>query len=221
MDYTGKDNLDVMSLAKNYNNFIFQWINERSYNRILDFGAGSGEYCNRISKHKIEAVEIDNSLRERLLCKSYSDIFQIENNQFDLIYSLNVLEHIEDEREVVTKLFELLKPDGTIKILVPARMEIYSKMDEKVGHFRRYNKQQLIALFEKNNFLVEECYYFDSLGYFASHLYKFMDNSGDINPKMLKLYDKIVFPLSRIIDRLGFNRLIGKNLMLVGRKNND
>lgn len=221
MSYTGKDNLDIMSLAKNYNQYIFDWIDESKYSTILDFGAGRGEYCNNISSEKITAVELDDSLRDYLTCTAYKDLDEVGNKKFDLIYSLNVLEHIEDDSQIINKLINLLEVNGTIKILVPARMEIYSQMDKKVGHFRRYQKTELLQLFQMNNIIIEECFYFDFLGYIASHIYKYIDNSGDINPKSLKIYDSLVFPISLIFDKLGFKRIIGKNLMLIGRKTDD
>jgi SAM-dependent methyltransferase len=220
LNYTGKDNLDIMNLAKNYNNYIFNWINENKYEKILDFGAGTGEYCSRVSSKKITAIEIDDSMRNNLECNSYKSIDDINNDKFDLIYSLNVLEHIEDHYNIVKQLIDLLSDDGEIKILVPARMELYSKMDEKVGHYRRYNKNELVQLFSDLNIDILECKYFDFLGYFASFVYKYLDNSGEIDPKSLKIYDKFIFPLSVFIDKITLGKIIGKNLMLIARKKN-
>lgn len=217
MSYTGKDNLDIMTLAVNYNNYIYRWIDEYNYNNILDFGAGNGEYCNRINPNKICAVELDDHLRANLKCKSYKYLEDLKDNKFDLIYSLNVLEHIEDDLSIVKELALRLSDDGLIKILVPARMEIYSTMDEKVGHYRRYNKKELIHLLENSNFKVIEYRYFDFVGYILSLLYKLIDNSGDINPSSLKIYDKYLFPISVFIDKITFGKLIGKNLMVIAR----
>lgn len=48
-------------------------------------------------------------------------------------------------------------------------------------------------------------------------LYKLMDNSGEINPLSLKIYDKYLFPISMMMDKITFGKLIGKNLMIVAR----
>jgi len=222
MDYTGKDNLDVMNLAKNYNNFIFNWLDESHFDKILDFGAGTGEYCSRILSQKITAIEIDDSMRNTLKCNSYKYIEDLDNsNKFNMIYSLNVLEHIEDDQSIVRQLIPLLKENGVIKILVPAKMELYSNMDKKVGHYRRYEKEELINLFSNLGLEIVECKYFDFLGYFASLVYKYMDKSGEIDPKSLQIYDKFIFPLSIFIDKITYGKIIGKNLMLVAREKND
>jgi predicted SAM-dependent methyltransferase len=218
MSYTGKDNLNVMNLAINYNNYIFKWLNVKQYTNILDFGAGNGEYCNRINIDTIVAIELDNYLRSKLTCKSYENLSKIKDLSIDLIYTLNVLEHIENDLNIVKKLVGKLNNNGIIKILVPAKMELYSKMDKKVGHFRRYEKNELIKLINQSNLELIEYRYFDFLGYFISLLYKYIDNSGEINTRNLIIYDKIIFPISIFIDKITFGKIIGKNLMIIARK---
>ena len=218
MSYTGKDNLDVMSLAVNYNNYIYKWINVDKYNNILDFGAGNGEYCNRVNEERISAVELDDELRSYVKCRSYKHLDEVENKSFDLIYSLNVLEHIEDDLSILQKLEEKLQNKGIIKILVPAKMELYSEMDNKVGHFRRYEKEELIKLVRDANLEVVEYRYFDFIGYILSLIYKYIDSSGEIKPSSLMVYDKLIFPISLFFDKITFGKLIGKNLMIVARK---
>jgi len=133
---------------------------------------------------------------------------------FELVYSVNVLEHIEDESIVLKEIREKIQAvNGRVKIFVPARQELYSSMDEKVGHYRRYSRRQLIDLFEENGFVVTSCRYFDFIGYFASLVYKFIASSGDISAGGLVTYDRYIFPVSRLLDRL-FQRVIGKNLIL-------
>ena len=157
MEYSGRDNLEVMKYATNYNDAIFNWISSAgTCNKMLDFGAGVGEFCNRFRKDQIEAVEIDVTLHNSINCKVYKALSDI-STLFCLIYSLNVLEHIEDDQSYVTQLSFYLESDGLVKILVPARGELYSAMDEKVGHYRRYSKGQLVMLFENSGYDVLEC----------------------------------------------------------------
>ena len=57
----------------------------------------------------------------------------------------------------------------------------------------------------------------DSLGFFATLLFKVGDNGGgDINRRALRLYDRAIFPLSRIVDSVT-RRWFGKNLLLIAR----
>ena len=88
-------------------------------------------------------------------------------------------------------------------------------MDRKIGHYRRYRKSSVVRLMRSIGFEIESAVYLDSLGFFASLVYKLIGNrSGDIDRWMVKLYDTIVFRLSRLFERMGVNMLFGKNLMI-------
>ena len=91
-------------------------------------------------------------------------------------------------------------------------------MDRKVGHLRRYRRRQLADLLMQAGFRLEQVAYADSLGFLAALAYRWMsDNDGTIYMCELTLYDRAVFPLSRLLDRL-FRRFFGKNLFAVASK---
>jgi hypothetical protein len=218
-EYSGRDNLEVMSLAKNYNNSIFKWLSSGllKEHSVLDFGAGQGEFFNRIEILCLKnyALEPDSSMHTHYNNKNHSHkSLESVSEKFNLIYSVNVFEHLSDDKLTVIQLKKYLKSDDSIiKIFVPARQELYSAMDEKVGHYRRYSKKQLKALFSENGYKVHSCKYFDFLGYFAAFAYKFLNSSGDIDSKGLVFYDKYIFPISLFLDNF-FSYFIGKNLIL-------
>jgi hypothetical protein len=91
-------------------------------------------------------------------------------------------------------------------------------MDKKVGHFRRYTRATLAARVRAAGFEVTRSEYVDSAGFLASLLFKaFGNDSGAINRGALLVYDRRVFPLSRLADRL-CRRAFGKNVCLVARR---
>ncbi len=65
------------------------------------------------------------------------------NQKFSCVVTCEVLEHIEDDRKFLQKTNELLADGGQLILSVPARMKYWSKDDEIVGHYRRYEKQEL------------------------------------------------------------------------------
>ena len=67
---------------------------------------------------------------------------------------LDVLEHIEDDRGAVQKVFELLKPGGSVLLTVPARWGLWSQHDVMNGHFRRYSRKPLVELLASEGFEV-------------------------------------------------------------------
>lgn len=229
--YTGHDNLEAMTMAVKYNKYLTGLIvgqlgkGDVSQKRILDFGAGSGTYADMLRKqgYRVDCVEPDTKLQKVLKAKGYkvaSYIDDVQADTYDVIYSLNVMEHIEDDHEAFDKITGALKKEGVAVIYVPAFQSIYSSMDELVGHYRRYRKDRLREMAARNNLVVRKLEYVDALGYLASLAYKMSGNKqGAISPRSVKLYDSVAFPISH---KLGFftKHFVGKNAVLIAEKNN-
>jgi SAM-dependent methyltransferase len=64
----------------------------------------------------------------------------------DAFLLMDVLEHVEDDRELLFEVVELLPPGGHILITVPADMRLWSEHDVSHGHYRRYDPQMLRAV---------------------------------------------------------------------------
>jgi SAM-dependent methyltransferase len=224
-EYTGTDNLEVMAEAINYNQFLVDLIlkHAKKGESILDFGAGIGTFAKIISEHghTVSCIEPDSnqaSVITDLGLTAYNDLDQVETNTLDYVYTLNVLEHIEDDRAMLESIYQRIRPGGRLMIYVPAFQVLYSSMDEKVGHHRRYTRESLEAAVKSAGFKVESSRYADSLGFFATLAYKLIgDSSGDVNVRALITYDRLIFPVSRILDKL-LGLFLGKNVLLVAVK---
>lgn len=223
--YTGIDNLEVMQEAVNYNRYLLELVRRHAppHARVLDFGAGSGQFAAPLSQQgmNITALEPDQLLQQRLRAQGVPVIGSTEevpDASFDYIYTLNVLEHIEEDAAALRSLHAKLTTKGRLLIYVPAFPLLYTSMDAKVGHVRRYTRRSLMASVNTAGFRIERAAYADFIGFFATLLFKLVGNKqGDVNPDALKLYDRAVFPLSRIMDA-GMQRWLGKNLLLLASK---
>lgn len=210
--YSGDDVLDVMSKhAVNRNNAIADIItrnlklNEAAPgSRILEFGAGKGEFINRFTTWNLDlsAVEIDPDYLKNLASsvKAYGDIKDVPPG-LDAIYLIDVLEHLEDDRYFLKEFFTKLKTGGRIFIYVPARMELYSDFDKKIGHFRRYTIGDLKGKVLEAGFKIEDVRYHELLGYFASMLNKITSKNADLNPSSVKVYDKFLVPPTNFLEK--------------------
>lgn len=228
--YTGTAILETMKQAVNYNQFLLTRIKAAAHPiekcaSIVDFGAGVGTFAEllRQSDIQVSCIEYDDQLRGNLSNQGYT-VYKtadaVASLSIDYIYSLNVLEHIENDDEALRDLYKILTKNGLLYLYVPAFNILYSTMDKKVGHFRRYTHKKLLHQLEKAGFTVISWQYIDSIGFFVSLLYRFIGNSsGEINPTVLKFYDHILFPLSRIADKL-LKKVLGKNLEVWAKKNN-
>ena len=131
---------------------------------------------------------------------------------------MNVLEHIDDDVAAVRSLAGALRPGGKLVVYVPAFQVLFSSMDTKVGHLRRYRLGQLVDTVRQAGFHVDRCRYVDSLGFAATLAYKAVGSrQGDISGGSVSFYDSYGFPVSRGLDR-ALDRVVGKNLLLVATR---
>ena len=66
----------------------------------------------------------------------------------DAFLLMDVLEHVEDDRKLLTEVVDSLRPGGHILITVPANMRLWSEHDVSHGHYRRYDPEMLRAVWE-------------------------------------------------------------------------
>jgi SAM-dependent methyltransferase len=217
--YTGADNLVAMNAARNYNEFLVEEVLRHSGGAVvvMDFGAGIGTFSRILRQRgfKVICIETDADLRHALQhdgFECHADVEQMPESGVDYIFSLNVFEHIEDDTAMFRALCRLLRPGGRFYLYVPAFPILYTSMDRKVGHYRRYRADALRKQVENAGFRVLTARYADCLGFFATLLYRLIGSRrGDLNQGSLILYDRVLFPLSRLMDKFA-GRLIGKNL---------
>lgn len=222
--YTGLENLEAMEHAHKYNAFLHGLIREHLTGReIMDFGAGAGTFAIPASSDygRVICVEPDGVLHDHLRqagLEVVKDLAAVAECSVDAIYSFNVLEHIEDDEGALSELQRRLRSGGKLLLYVPAFNLLYSAMDRKVGHFRRYRRRELEERVRRAGFEIALSRYADSLGFFAALAYKLVGgDSGVIDPRSVRLYDTFVFPVSRWLDRL-VGAWFGKNLVVVARK---
>jgi len=99
--------------------------------------------------YRVSCVEPDPDLRVRLTRAGlgvHGGLHEIPPESFDFIYTVNVLEHIPDDDVIVGALRTRLKPGGVLLVYVPAFPLLYSSMDRKVGHVRRYRHGRLLGV---------------------------------------------------------------------------
>jgi SAM-dependent methyltransferase len=78
---------------------------------------------------------------------------------FPLVMAFEVLEHIEDDTAAMRQWGSWLAPGGTLLMSVPAHPRLWSAADEWAGHYRRYRKQDLVAVVQAAGLEIEhlEC----------------------------------------------------------------
>lgn len=223
MIYSGRDNLIAMRAAKRYNAAIVEIVEQAICGpRVIDFGAGEGLFADLIGRRHPPplCVESDKCLRDELATRGFAvadTLAALPTGEFDFAYTLNVLEHIEDDRQVLRDLRRCLRPGGCLFVFVPACPVLFGPMDRHVGHVRRYRKAELREKLDAAGFSVDSLAYFDSIGFLAALAHRMLARGGEISPGSVAWYDQWVFPLSRRIDT-ALKPLVGKNLVAVAHR---
>lgn len=191
--------------------------------QVLDYGCGTGALTHRffmLTSVRPIGIEIDCTLAEVARSKRFEVFSTLQDcpRFADLIFSSNVLEHIEDDEKSLAQMFQKLVPGGRLALFLPAFPILWSKMDDRVGHYRRYKVADIQAKLRACGFVVERAHYADSMGFFITLLYKILPTSdGNPNNSSLRLYDRFLFPISRLLDNFT-RRILGKNVFVIARR---
>ena len=223
-EYAGHDQLVAMHQARNYNAMIERllerWLGARHF--LIDIGAGVGEFTMRMSArgHYVLGVEPDPAQCEVIRSHGLhcvQSVAELRAASFDGAYSLNVLEHIDDDVGALRAWREALRPDGLLVLYVPAFPVLFSAMDRAVGHYRRYTRDSLKRVVQEAGFTVVRSGYADSVGFLAALALRARGGDGSLSPATVWFYDRMIFPLSRLLD-VAFGQIGGKNVWLVARR---
>lgn len=233
LNYNGWE-LNFFDEAKNFRNYQHDILKNYLYGSVAEVGPGSGSLCERYKDYceSIILYEPTKKLFENLLQKFNDEKkievknneFVLKKNKFDCILIMDVIEHIENPKSLIEKLFVSLNPNGKLLINVPAFQHLYSLFDKDVGHIKRYNKNSFL---KELNFVKAKkinMFYYDSVGYILSLLSQILFKiSKDYQNNYKKNFSKKIYiwnflmPTSRIIDKCFFNSF-GKSLFIVVEK---
>jgi SAM-dependent methyltransferase len=137
------------------------------------------------------------------------------DQRFDTIIYIDVLEHIENDREELNIAAGHLRPDGRIIVLSPAHQWLFTPFDAAIGHFRRYNRSMLRSI-SPTGLSLEHLIYLDSAGLTASAANLFLLQAIPTKAQ-LRFWDRWIVPVSRVLDKLLLHS-VGKSIVAVWRR---
>lgn len=140
--------------------------------RILEVGCGTGHNLAMLDMFgTVDAIEVDPAARamaEQRLGRPVGSaplpaLTGVPDSSYDLIASLDVIEHIEDDRAALAGIARCLTPGGKFLMTVPAHQWMWSAHDVVNHHHRRYSKKGLQALVAGSPLKLERMGYLNSL----------------------------------------------------------
>ena len=228
--YPGRD-LEAMGFAGNYYEWLLDEIRPFIGDLTAEVGAGQGNFSRfllRTDLKRLVAFEPSENMfailqekfqddtRLRPVNSCFDNDQEVESGPFDSIVYINVLEHIEDDAGELVAVYNQLKPNGYMILLVPALSFLYSAYDRQLGHYRRYQKSELIRKTRSAGFKVVKAGYIDFLGIIPWYV-AFTLMKKSMSGVSVRLYDRLCIPAVRFIEQI-VKPPIGKNLLLVAGK---
>jgi len=134
---------------------------------ILDVGCGTGANLELLDQYGVaEGVDVSSDAlefcRQRGLVRvrqGAAEKLPYENNTFDLVTGLDVVEHLDDDLAGLREMHRVLKPGGHILLFVPAFMFLWGVQDDISNHRRRYTLRELKERVCEAGFEVERATY--------------------------------------------------------------
>ena len=137
--------------------------------RMLEIGCGNGNILRYLQdRTELQLTGCDLFMEGLQFCRNQVDIplYQIDatqlpfHNCFDIIGIFDVLEHIEDDGQVLEQCRKALREHGRLVLTVPASPALWGPFDEFSHHRRRYVRRNLRKQLEQAGFAIERAPHF-------------------------------------------------------------
>jgi len=214
--------------------FLRPYIKNNSI-RLADVGCGTGGFLNyakrELKLNNIIGLDCSQAALDAIKGRGltgwsvdFDKDFFSKDGGYDIITVLDVLEHIDDEKNFLKNIHDNLLPDGIIAINVPAFAFLFSSWDKIHGHKRRYSSGQLKNILEENNFKVLKISYIFSYLFPVACLRRILRlNYTDQNcvfPKVSDWVNKALLRISELETRLAkvIKIPFGSSVLCVARK---
>jgi len=229
--YDGHD-LEALADLPRYQSWILSHFRRHLSGHVLEYGAGIGNVARMVRPwaRRLTLVEPALNLLPKLSARFAGDAdveirgATIEDHtaeqpdgSFDAVMLINVLEHVADDAAALRQFHRIVRRDGHLLLFVPAMPALYSKMDERLCHYRRYRKGELMAAVAAAGFQIKHCRYFDAVGALAWWLTFTLGGKVEFDPRLAGIFDSVVVPIMRPLET-ALPPPCGKNLILTACK---
>lgn len=230
--FEGFMTLQAVQRAKGFNRWMFNQFSEYLGDEVLEAGAGIGNLTRLVlDKKRLVAVDYEDFYANRLhqayghmnnvsfprcdLSDGEATEAALGQDSFDSVFSINVIEHIEDDVGVLKNFLNLLKPGGRAIILVPNNPRLYSGVDKALGHHRRYTKDALRGKMEEAGFTVIAERGFNRVGALGWRVSGKLLRRKTLGSSQMRLFE-LALPLIKLLEKIPFHCF--NSLIVVGRK---
>jgi len=203
----------AMKKAGQYHAWQWDLIKPFLGKRVLEAGAGFGQYTRLFHSHGCEIMVVDQEAThfQEILNDAPKTVFRkldlrdekeltnvIKMFLPESIILQNVLEHILNDEKLLFLLFQNSQPGTRLILMVPSCTFLYNKLDRDAGHFRRYKKIEILRKISAAGWDTHHCVHFNLLGMagwlLAGWLSVFQNKKNSLEASginfLIKIFDK-------------------------------
>ena len=229
------DDLETMSEAVRYQRPVFGLVRPHLGTHVLEVGCGIGTMSRQIldtnpalqlvciepnancARRAGEELHGETRVAIRTCHLEECELGELQQQRFDTIVCVNVLEHIEDDVSALRLFGEVVAATrGKVLIFVPAVQRIYGPHDAALGHHRRYSKESLAAAFRAAGLDIVSIKYTNPIGLLGWMYNLYISGNTEHTTGQVRLFDRFVAPWALPLERV-VTPPIGLSLFAVGR----
>jgi len=127
-------------------------------NHFLEIGAGNRPRIPIARSYFVDlSIQAMEALRERdgRCAVGSAEALPFPSEWFDLICAFEIVEHVPNDRAVLSETSRVLKEGQRFIFSVPLHMQYWSRHDELAGHMRRYDPTALESLLRHYELVIE------------------------------------------------------------------
>ena len=232
-DRYAAEDLETIEVARRYGEHVFSLFQPYIGRRVLEVGCGIGTMSRKLAQlaDVIVGIEPNAACIERVSAAMRDepkfslrpshleecDPRELATHEFDTVYCVNVLEHIEDDVEALRMFREALVAGGRVLIFVPAVQAAYGPLDAELGHHRRYSAAQLSGAFLEAGLEPLSMRYTNPIGLLGWFYNKYVTKARVHSVGQMKLFERLVAPWALPLERF-VHPPIGLSLVAVARR---
>ncbi len=206
--------LNNLSGTPQYVNWITRLVRPYLGDAVLELGAGIGNLSGRLMAKRQLYVAAENdplhlhALNNRFLRTPNVEVatldpadsrqFQALGKRFDTVLCINVLEYLDHPERTLEAAAGVLNPGGRIVVLAPQGKGLFCKLDQTLGHKRRFSRADLETMLRQCGFEPENTHQLAKMGALSWFLFGKLLGQKQISKLWLKLFDKTVWFWRRV-----------------------
>jgi len=145
----------------------------------LDLGCGAGHLAKSLLDRRMNVVAFDLDLEalqraERRydgpMIRGNAVLLPLDSGVFDIVVCSDLLEHVHDDIGVLDEIHRVLRPRARLILTVPAMHSLWSQHDVRLGHVRRYEREDLCKRLRMSGFTVVQAFFWASFLFPATYL---------------------------------------------------